>query len=173
MQTLWGIIWLSLWVGLGGQPLDSQGGGEDGAASIAALEDELLGYINEERARAGLNRLAFNETLVEAARLHSEEMAALNYFDHISPTPGQETPLKRFLSVYGRRPYYMVIGENLYYCTRVDAKRAHKRLMDSPTHRENILDPRFREAGVGVYIDDAGQFWVTELFCIIQETGGG
>ena len=36
--------------------------------------------------------------------------------------------------------------------------------MNSPKHRKNILDPKFEQMGVGVYISPDGQFWVTELF---------
>jgi uncharacterized protein YkwD len=36
--------------------------------------------------------------------------------------------------------------------------------MDSPKHRENLLDKRFDQVGVGVYISADGRFWVTQAF---------
>ena len=35
--------------------------------------------------------------------------------------------------------------------------------MDSPTHRENILFPRYERMGVGI-VKRNGEFWVTEMF---------
>jgi hypothetical protein len=40
----------------------------------------------------------------------------------------------------------------------------HTQLMNSPHHRENILDPKFEKFGVGLYISPGGAVWVTEEF---------
>ena len=87
-----------------------------------------------------------------------------NYFDHISPTPGLKTPMNRYLKSLGHTPEWALLGENLFYCSIVDVDRGHKCLMKSPKHKENILNPRFEQMGVGVYVSNDGQFWVTELF---------
>ena len=99
-------------------------------------------------------------------------MCDLNYFAHKSPTPGDETPVDRYLSKLHtdkeRRPDTALVGENIFFASVTNdiygAGYAHQRLMASPSHRENILEPRFTKIGVGLYRDPEGRFWVTEMF---------
>jgi uncharacterized protein YkwD len=56
------------------------------------------------------------------------------------------------------------VGENLYYCSIVDVERGHRALMNSPSHRANILHPPFRKGGIGIYKSQTGEFWVTQMF---------
>lgn len=134
------------------------------ATSITAEEQEFLDRINEERRSRGLPRLKLDLLLVGVAREHSREMCDREYFDHVSPTPGKRTPMQRYLRALPRRPAYACVGENLFYCSVVDVDRGHRALMESPGHRANILYPRFRSCGVGIYKSPSGQFWVTQMF---------
>jgi uncharacterized protein YkwD len=134
------------------------------AASLVPEEQTFLDMINRERAERGLCRLKLDTLLVGVAREHSREMCDKDYFDHVSPTAGLRTPMERYLKALGRRPAYACVGENLFYCSVVDVDRGHRALMESPGHRANILYPRFRACGVGVYKSPSGQFWVTEMF---------
>jgi uncharacterized protein YkwD len=128
--------------------------------------DELrfLDLVNHERAARHLAELKPDPLLVQVARQHSREMWEKNYFDHLSPTPGERTPMDRFLHAARARPAHACVGENLFYCSVVDVERGHRALMNSPGHRANILYPPFRRSGVGVYKSDSGEFWVTEMF---------
>ena len=65
-------------------------------------------------------------------------------------------------------PASMLVGENLYYCSRVLIEEGHQALMNSPTHRKNILNPAYQYLGIGAYISDDGRFWVTEHFLDIK-----
>jgi uncharacterized protein YkwD len=131
---------------------------------LSVEEQKFIDLINIERANRGMSPLSVNPVLVRAARDHSQEMWAKNYFDHKSPTPGQRTPMDRFLRALGRTPTWAYLGENLFYCSITDVSRGHAAFMRSPDHRANILNARFKEVGVGVYIAPDGQFFVTELF---------
>ena len=131
---------------------------------MVAEERKFVDLINEERASRGLSTLSVNPVLVKVARDHSQEMWAKNYFDHKSPTEGLRTPMDRYLRALGRKPTWAYLGENLFYCTVADVARGHRALMRSPDHRANILNSRFREVGVGVFVAPDGQFFVTELF---------
>jgi uncharacterized protein YkwD len=91
------------------------------------------------------------------------------YFDHFSPTQGLRTPMERYLKDLGRTPTWAYLGENLFYCSIVDAERGHRCLMGSAKHRENILNEQFREIGVGCFTAPGGQFYVTQLF--LAQTG--
>jgi uncharacterized protein YkwD len=135
-------------------------------------EQDLLTAINKERKTRGLGPLTLDPLLTTTARAHSREMCDLNYFDHESPTPACQTPLDRYLvarRVQGQEPLRAaLVGENLFYASVTDgvynASYAHTRLMASPGHRANILEPRFTKVGVGLYRDPQGRFWVTEMF---------
>jgi uncharacterized protein YkwD len=140
-----------------------------GREDITGQEYEMMEWANHERELRGLKPLEVDFLLVEIGREHSEEMARLGYFDHFSPTPGMKTPLDRYLAHISDRPQWVYVGENLYYCSVVDPARGHRKLMESPTHKENILDPKFQRIGVGIFIDDSGRFWVTQMFCAESE----
>jgi uncharacterized protein YkwD len=135
-----------------------------GAAQITDEEQRFIDLANYERAKKGLRVLRVDPLLIEVSRGHSKEMAQLNYFDHISPTPGMRTALNRYLVALGHRPTWAYIGENLFYCSIVDVNRGHGCLMQSKSHRDNILNPKFDRIGVGTYMDEKGEFWVTQMF---------
>jgi len=127
-------------------------------------EMRFVELVNQERASRGLRQLTINPVLVEAARKHSEEMGRLSYFSHNSPTQGLRTAMDRYLAERGSRPSWALVGENLFYCSIVDVERGHEALMNSEGHRANILEPRFESIGVGAYITESGEFYVTEMF---------
>ncbi len=144
----------------------------DREAEAAREEQDLVGAINTERTSRGLEPLSLDPVLCEAALAHCREMCDLNYFAHKSPTPGDETPVDRYLGELHtdgeKRPGTALVGENIFFASVTNeaygAGYAHQRLMASPSHRENILEPRFTKIGVGLYRDSEGRFWVTEMF---------
>ena len=132
-------------------------------------EERSFELVNAERWSRGLGVLKPDPLLVEVARAHSREMAEKDYFDHTSPTPGMQTAMERFLSGLGRRPKWAYVGENLFYCSIVDVNRGHEAFMNSHSHRDNIINPKFERLGVGVYQDKDGQFWVTQMFMSMRD----
>ncbi|MET0595062.1 MAG: CAP domain-containing protein, partial [Polyangiaceae bacterium] len=54
------------------------------------------------------------------------------------------------------------VGENVAHAANVVL--AHRALWSSPSHRDNLLQPRFDRVGVGVTADSDGSVWVTQLF---------
>lgn len=120
-------------------------------------ERQLLDLVNEERVQLGLGALAWDERLLPVARAHSQEMFKLKYFSHESPVTG--SPFDR-LKAAGIS--YSRAGENLAFAQAVSV--AHRALMDSPGHRENILRPEFSRLAIGVI--NAGTYgrMVTQLF---------
>jgi uncharacterized protein YkwD len=120
-------------------------------------ERQLFDLVNEERTQRNLLSLAWDERLVPVARAHSEEMFRLKYFSHDSPVSG--SPFDRLKAA---KISYSRAGENLAFAQSVAV--AHRALMDSPGHRENILRPEFTRIGIGVI--NAGIYgrMVTQLF---------
>jgi uncharacterized protein YkwD len=144
----------------------------DGPEEIPREEEDLVTAINTERTSRGLDPLTLDPLLREAACDHCREMCELNYFDHRSPTRGETTPVDRYLDELHadgeKRPSAALVGENIFFASVTNdvynAEYAHQSLMASPSHRENILEPRFTKVGVGLYRDPQGRFWVTEMF---------
>ena len=106
-------------------------------------ERQMVELVNEERAAVGLPALRLEARLVPVAREHSAEMFRLRYFGHTSPVSG--SPFDR-LEAAGIA--YSRAGENLAYAQSVAV--AHRGLMQSEGHRENILRPEFTRIGIGV-----------------------
>lgn len=131
---------------------------------LSAQEQQFVDLVNGERWDRGLGVLTANPRLVQVAREHSREMYEKGYFDHISPVPEMRTPMARYLHSLGHTPAWACVGENLFYCSIVDVQRGHSSLMRSPGHRQNILNSKFEQIGVGIHIAPDGEFFVTQLF---------
>lgn len=129
-----------------------------------AEERRFVELCNEERKKRGLSQLTIDPLLIEVAREHSREMLEKAYFNHNSPTTAIKTPMDRYLKAVHVRPEYACVGENLFYCSIVDVNRGHNAFMNSPTHRENVLFPRYEKIGVGIVKNERGEFWVTQMF---------
>jgi uncharacterized protein YkwD len=118
---------------------------------LRLIRAATLCLVNRERAARGERPLRLNRRLVRAARAHSESMALDDYFDHIGPR-GQ-TPLARLRAVgYISSSRGYEVGENIAWGTLglATPRAIVAAWMASPGHRANILDPRFRETGIGV-----------------------
>lgn len=133
------------------------------------FERQLVELVNQERLSRGLNQLVVHPTLIEIARVHSVEMRDRHYFSHESPTADRRTPLDRFLSRFERQP--SKLAENIarrqgttWSLSAENIVQTHEGLMGSPGHCANILDPAMTHVGVGIAIDERGNYWATELF---------
>jgi hypothetical protein len=81
-------------------------------------------------------------------------MVALRFFDHVAP---DGSVLEDRVAATGYAA--ASLGEDIGEGAGVDATSAAAIVamwMDSAPHRANILDPGFRDAGVGVVLGDAG-----------------
>jgi len=120
------------------------------ASSGAALE--LLDLMNQARATYGLPPLQLQSGVETVADVRALDMAAHGYFAHIN-TYG--IGAQQLLDAYGV-PYHL-LGENIARTTEptdypldVLVPAVHQALMNSPHHRENVLDTRFRHVGIAV-----------------------
>jgi uncharacterized protein YkwD len=115
--------------------------------------------VNVQRARHGLRALRQNADLARSSDRHSADMVSQNYFDHTSPTG--ETPLARIkASTYLPRRSAYLVGENIAIGTMQLATPASivASWMQSPEHRANILNPDFRDSGVGIVAQAPSQY---------------
>ena len=120
--------------------------------NIGLVRAAVLCLINRERTAHGERPLRPNKRLRRAAQGHSRSMAAGDYFAHTGPR--DQTPLARMRAagyISSSRVGYEV-GENIAWGTEQLAtpRAIVAAWMASPGHRANILDPRYRETGIGV-----------------------
>jgi uncharacterized protein YkwD len=120
----------------------------DGNITLKAREKRVLALHNEARKRRELSLLCADPELTRAARSHSREMVEKDYFSHYSYN-GESAAARLERFGYDRGIY----GENLAgeYGTGGRPGPTFRRWMDSPGHKANILDGRFRPVGVGTY----------------------
>lgn len=108
-----------------------------------ADEQAMLNLINKERVANGLQPLTADAKLTEVARLKAKDMIANNYFGHTSPTYGSPFDMMKANGIT-----YTYAGENL--AGAPDVNTAHTNLMNSPSHKANILKPEYTKVGIGV-----------------------
>ncbi|UUP18323.1 CAP domain-containing protein [Nitratireductor thuwali] len=125
----------------------------------SANEQYLLELINAERAQAGVQPLAFDNDLSEAAEGHSQWMLATDTFSHTGS--GGSTPTQRVTAAGYSLEGSWATAENIAWATtRAPSGSAdevlllHNNLMNSPGHRANILSGDFREIGLGFEVGD-------------------
>jgi uncharacterized protein YkwD len=119
------------------------------AATAAPLRGVVLCLLNRERAARGLAALRANAPLSGAAGSYARLMVAGRFFDHVSPS-GSTLRSRAARAGYLRDDY--LLGEDIATAAGTEATPAAivDAWMNSPPHRRNILEPRFRDAGTGV-----------------------
>ncbi len=128
---------------------------------------ELFDQVNTERARYGLAPLSLHPLLTTAAENHAEDMWKRRYFNHT--TPEGLTYIDRIEAVGYLQPTfelcpckttctcspYFALGENIAQ-GQLTVDEVMRDWLASPSHRQNILNPSFRNIGIGLF----GTIWV-------------
>jgi len=165
----------------GERELVASGGDTNAAGSLdEERTTELIHQrINEIRAERGLSPLNHDGALAEVADYHSQDMLEDGYFAHDSPD-GEEMSdrYERFgydcrVATGGNR--YMTGAENIFRLSGTTssteesvAEQTVAGWMNSPEHRENILQDYWRNEGVGIAAGRANgemHVYVTQNFC--------
>lgn len=125
----------------------------------SANEQYLLELINAERKKAGAQPLAFDNDLSEAAQGHSQWMLAADVFSHTGSGGSSSTQRMKAAGYVLQGSW--ATGENIAWATtraptgyQDEVKLLHTNLMNSSGHRANLLNPNFREVGLGVEVGD-------------------
>lgn len=123
---------------------------------------DVIVAVNEERIKKNLPTLEVNQKLMEASKNKVDDMITNNYFAHISPIDG-----KKWSTFIRNSGYdYVEAGENLAngFDNVPDLVTAW---MNSPTHRDNILNPDVDETGLAVksgFLDGYPTIFVAQSF---------
>lgn len=148
-------------------PGDDQGGGFFSAISgkcqspsdANRLADQVLELVNLERGQRDLQPVVANAALGKIAEDYACRMIESRFFGHKDPLNGHGA-LER--AAAGKYMFY-AIGENLAAGPQTSAE-VMKAWMESPSHRNIILDPSWREVGIAVRTGgEYAVYWVQEF----------
>ena len=157
---------------------------------IDAVELEIHRLTNEERVQHSVTALSYDPSLASIARGHSGDMAQLDYFGHenfLGQTPSDRAAKAGYGCRKDYGSYYSEgIAENIFqtslyssytttpgglvvsrdYMTMEEiAAQIVEGWMDSPGHRENILDSSYEKEGIGVAVSAEEKVYITQNFC--------
>lgn len=128
------------------------------------MELRLFNLLNEQRAAEGLAPYVLDAGLTKVARTRSQQLIDQNYFAHTDPY-GYSMYVE-LLAHFGFTSYAWA-GENLAmnnYAVSESPERATTSLMNSPTHRANIMATDFFRVGIGEITDARGRHYFTMIF---------
>ncbi len=115
-----------------------------GLRDLARVRAELSTRIDAERRQAGRRPLALDPRLDAAAQRHAEDMLERSYFAHRG-RDGRTVRERSRAAGYE----WEAIGENIAL-NQLSVKEVVESWMRSPGHRENILDRRYTQTGIGL-----------------------
>lgn len=124
-----------------------------------AMEQAILREINDARRSRDIHGLEVSELQSKLARSHSSDMVRDGYYDHEAPDG------RTFL------PSCRPAAENLYLADssatnpEFTAEKTVQAWLDSDSHREILLSPRWTSVGIGVSLQWGGPQYVTANFC--------
>lgn len=110
---------------------------------LSEEEQEVLNLINQYRLENGLKELKPFSKLQEVSKIKAEDLVNNKYFSHTSPNLG--TPFEMLKS---NGIDYKIAGENL--AGNITAKRAVEAWINSPSHKDNIMEEKYEYTGICV-----------------------
>jgi uncharacterized protein YkwD len=119
-------------------------------------EKQLFEFVNSERSREKLMPLLWDEDLHRVAVAHSQDMAVRGKASHEGSDGRAPHERIRDANIYASKT-----GENI--ARDLNVISAHTLLMQSLYHRENILEPEFTHAAIGI-VSERKFLYITELF---------
>jgi uncharacterized protein YkwD len=126
-----------------------------GAPAASGAVAAVLALVNQERAAAGCPAVTLNDKLGKAAQDHSADMAAHSNMSHTG-SDGSDPGQRITRTGYTWRTY----GENVAYGYSTP-EQVMQGWMNSPGHRENILNCSFKEIGIG--LAEPNHYWTQDF----------
>lgn len=129
-------------------------------SALAAWPGELLALMNAQRVAAGLPALVWSPELARAAQAHADDCAQRNWISHVG---SDGAVLRTRLARIGYAAAWA--GENSANAQTV--QQTFTMWWDEPPgadpHRRNILQPQYREAGIGVAAGGWGYYFIADF----------
>ncbi|TNE52065.1 MAG: CAP domain-containing protein [Deltaproteobacteria bacterium] len=121
------------------------------------MAKDLWQNVNAFRRKQSLSFLRRHPTLDALAQSHANDMATYHYFAHTSPRHGS------FADRFQRLGWTVKIAQENIVAAR-SPKEALRHWMESPSHRSNLIEPKFRWTGVGAAVGKDGQIYFVQVY---------
>jgi uncharacterized protein YkwD len=121
-----------------------------------SFENQVLTLINQARASNGLASLNADQKLAQSALVHSTDMACTDFVDH-SGSNGSSW----YDRITAQGYVYSSATENIYVGNPQfggTPQGAYEWWMNSQIHRDNILDPKMTDIGVGYIFNTDSEY---------------
>jgi len=130
--------------------------------ALVSDANHLRDRVNLVRRAHELIPLRESAALAEVARLHALEMLRLGYLNHVNPAGLNPLDRVQAAGVTGFR----LLAENIAETSvsREPISAVVEGWMQSPIHRENVLNPASNTTGIGVVSGPDGRTIVVQLF---------
>lgn len=123
---------------------------------LLPAESEMLRRVNTERRKRGLEPLELSPAMTEVGREYVQRMLETNQRGHYGPEPPDVRLRARGMS-------FAKLGENLSQAA--SPQQALEAMLESPSHKTNLLHPAYRHVGVAAMRAGGGY-----LFCLLFGT---
>jgi len=138
-------------------------GGDLAVANELAVEQALFDDTNADRAANGLPALDFDTQTLSIARQRAATQLDADNLSHYAP----DGSLAFVDLLNAAHLGFALAGENLARSSSSNPDvitRIEQALMQSPTHRKNILEPTFARLAIGAATDPSGRIAFAEIF---------
>lgn len=105
---------------------------------------DIVTLSNTERTQLSIPELKTNTALNNAAQAKADDMVRLQYFAHEAPDGKMAWDYMKNVGYA-----YEVAGENLAV-TNESAETVINSWMNSPSHKDNLLNPSYQDVGIGI-----------------------
>jgi uncharacterized protein YkwD len=125
-----------------------------------SFKGKLLSQVNRARQKHGIGKLGRTKLLDNVARKHSKSMAKWGTCDHDGFTNrASYIESKTGLSDIAENCYKFPSHKYDWYV----AKKLVYGWLESPGHRVNLLNPKFKRTGIGIIVK-RGYVYATQIF---------
>jgi uncharacterized protein YkwD len=131
----------------------------------AAFTGRVFDLVNAERASHGLAPVASEPRLAQAAETYAQVLTINDWFSHVGPDGS--TIVDRITAT--GFPFDTQLGEVLAWGGDWSPEGIVQAWMDSPGHREQLLEPVYARAGASCYFRVEGA--VTAVRCVMDFAG--
>jgi uncharacterized protein YkwD len=125
---------------------------------LSEVEQAILDLTNKEREKENLPLLKPNKLLCDAARAHSANMAKQEKMEHELDGKNPADRVKAAGYIYAH------MAENIAVSNGEKPAGIVQAWMDSKTHKENILNEKYTEIGIGIATNEKGETYYTQEF---------
>jgi len=148
------------------------------AGNLTQVSQATLCLLNNERVSHGMEPLTLAPGLTQPSAAYSARMVSENFFAHVAPdgaTLTERLEANGYIDPDGD----WIVGENIAWGqgSISTARAIMVAWMNSPEHRDNILEPDYDEVGIGIVPGTPGDTswgatYTTDFGAVVRDTTG-